>query len=209
MAALAKIFTISRVGAAGVGKFILKNWYLFVIVLVLIPPIIGAVKIGVETKNPTYPLVILGLSITNADALIYDHVQTLKENPEELIGVPKPEAGVWKKIVYYLKITKVAWKIMGLMFLITIPFTAFYRYYKFKGQKGVQSSFAQNFKSALINGFIFIFVMNMILIIVKIATNEIIVSLPDGTLPTQALYVIMLLLPFHGVVNLFVYLFTL
>ena len=209
MAALGRIFTISRVGAAGVGKFILKNWYFFVIVLVLLPQIIGAVKIGVETKNPTYPLVVLGLSITNSDALVYDHVQTLKTNPEELIGVTKPETGVWKKFVYYFKITKVAWKIMGLIFLITIPFTAFYRYYKWKGQKGVQSSFGQNFKSALINGFIFIFVINLILIIVKIATNEIIVSLPDGTIFTQALYVIMLVLPFHGVVNLFIYLFTL
>ena len=123
MAGLGRIFTISRVGAAGVGKFILKNWYFFVIVLVLLPQIIGAVKIGVETKNPTYPLVVLGLSITNSDALVYDHVQTLKTNPEELIGVTKPETGVWKKFVYYFKITKVAWKIMGLIFLITIPFT--------------------------------------------------------------------------------------
>jgi len=210
MSFLRKILSTSRVGAGGLIRLIQKNWYWIIFLIVITINIMPSIQTSIETKNPSYPFIQLGLHLTNADQVIYNDVQILKENPEELIGMSKPSEGIWFNVVYYWKLFwNVIFKFIGNLWLITFPFVLFYKYFKFSGSKGIQSSSSSNALKAIIYGVIFIFFINLILTIHGLATESIIYNFPENTGIYQKTWIIILTtLPFHGVVSLIQYLLS-
>jgi len=203
-----KLLTPFRVGGTMLLKFIIRHYYIFILLIVLLPVIFSSINIAVKTNNPSYPFLQLGIHMTNADKVIYDDVQILKENPAELIGVEKPEMGIWRHIVYYWKLFwNVIFKELGLIWLITFPFVIFYKIFRIRGSKGFQSSKASDFTKAIIWGLLFIFFINLILAIHGLATDSIEYTFPEETGIYQKTWLIILTtLPFHGLVSLGIYL---
>ncbi len=210
MAGIPKFIKPMRVGAGGIIKFIIKNYYWFILILVLLPVLITSFETSFETANPTYSLIQLGLHITNADTIIYDDVQLLEEDPALLIGMEKPTKGIWKSLVYFWHIFLVIWKEFGLVWLISFPFVILYKAFRLQGSKGFQSSVQADATKSMIWGVIFIFVINLILVISKLIAGSIEYSFPENTgIYQQTFLIILTTLPFHGVVSLGMYLITL
>jgi len=205
-----KIFKPMRVGSGMIFRFIYAHWYWFITIFVLIPVIFSSVSTAIETNNYAYPFLQLGIHMTNSDKVIYDDVQILKENPVELIGMEKPEIGIWRHIVYYWHLLKVWWKFFGNIWLITFPFVIFYKIFRIHGSKGFQSSKQGDFTKAIIYGLVFIFVINLILAVHGLATESIIYEFPpDIGIYQKTWFIILTTLPFHGLVSLGIYLFSL
>lgn len=204
-----KFLTLTKIGSIGVIRFIIRHYYFFLILLVIIPSIIGSIQVARETENFSYPIMVLGLRLTNADHAIYEDVQILKENPQELIGVAKPDIGYWKHVVYYWHLLKVFWRFLGNIFLITLPFMFAYKIFKWQGSKGFESSISHNIISAIITGLIFIFIINLILVVHGLLTGSLIPVLPEDVGFYEQTYLIILTtLPFHGVFSLIYYLIS-
>jgi len=197
---IAKVLTPVRVGILGMIRWSIRHWYWFVLLIIVIPSIIGSIQTARETNNPSYPFIALGLRLTDADHLIYEDVETLKTNPADLIGMEKPEQGIWKKTVYYWKFFwNVIWRILGNIWLISFPFVILYKFFKAKGSKGLQSSTTANITSAIIVGVILVFVVNLIVV----ATGYLPMEFPAGAGTFEkAWIVIKTTTPFKGIANL-------
>jgi len=204
---MGKLLTITRAGSINLIRFIIKHWYLWIVVLAILPSIMNAISIAKETHNPSYPIIALGLHLANADAMIYKDVETLRTNPAELIGMEKPTEGIWFTVKYYWKVFwNVIWKILGNIFLITVPFVFFYKIFRVRQT----SEPARNFMLALIMGFLFIFVINLIIVIHSLIQGNTLVTLPEATdFFQEAWWIIKTTMPFHGLISLFRYLITL
>lgn len=200
------LMSASKVSIVGIIKFVIKHWYIFSILFFLIPGIIGSFQVAIKTNNPTYPFIELGLSLTNADASINNVVNDLRTDETKYIR-PLPEDGsISKKILHYWDWTKLIWKLLGYLFLITIPFVLAYRYFKWKGKDGVESSTQKNITDSLKLGLTFIFIINLILTIIYLIDGTIFLTTPDSDIFVKALYVVFQTIPFHGVFNLIGYL---
>jgi len=197
-----KFITPTRAGAMSVMRFLRKNYYIFFILIAILPGIIGSFQIAAETNNPTYPIISLGLSLTNADSLIYDDVQTLKENPKELIGMDKPSEGIFQKFKYGWNIFKLIWRFMANIFLITIPFAIIYKILR-------QRNTSENMKNTgktIWYGFLFLLFINMASVIFKLISGDIAFEFAEGLDPYQKVGIILFLnLPFHGLASLLAY----
>lgn len=211
------VITASRLGFLGVLRLIIKHYYIFAVFIFILPTIVTSIQTGIE-ENSAYPLpeqvsrtaigslTQLSLTLINADTQIDEDVKILRKDPTELMGV-KPESGIWKKVKYYWGVGFVFWKIIGNIFLISIPFALAYRYFKYKGKDGVSSSMGQNFRSALLVGLFFIFVMNLILIAISGIDGTLILSFTEGiSIYTKVWLVVLKTIPFHGLGNLILYL---
>ena len=199
-----KLLSVVRLSSIAAIRFILKNYYFVILLFFLLPTVIGSVKLAVEEQNPFLPFIQVGIALADADAQIFRDVQLLKENPEELIGAVKPDKGVWLSIVYYAKFFwNVIIKELGLIWAIAFPFVVLFRFFRMKGSKGVESSVSQNLVSALFYGLLFIFFMNLILIVTGFLDGTIIASFSeDATRLERTGLIIFQALPFHGVASL-------
>jgi len=198
---------VTKVGAVGLGRWMIKHYYIFILALVLIPAIIGSVKVGIETNNILHPIGEFGLYLVNSDALLYEISQTLMHNPEQLLGV-NPIEGIWANFKYSWGIFRLALKILGLIFAISIPFVAAFRYYKVKGQKGTESSPGQNLAASIKIGLVFIFIMNLIVLAIKLATGDLQIDLAGLSATMQVSKIFMLTIPFHGLGYLLFYIIS-
>ena len=203
--------TASRLGTIGLLRLALKHWYIISILFFLLPTIITSLQTGFQERDTPAEAIVfsatqLSLTLLNADSQIDKDVKILRKNPSELIGV-KPENGIWKKSKYYWGIALIVWKISGNIFLISIPFVFAYRYFKWRGQKGVQTAIGTNVKNALLFGLGFIFVMNLILTIIGIVEGTLLLSFSEGLDIYKKVWLIILnTIPFHGLINLILYL---
>lgn len=194
-----KFFKPMKIGAMSLFSFIFRHWYFFVLFLVLFPVILGSIGQAIDEKNPIIPLVDLGLVLANADAQIGMDVQTLKDNPAELIGSVKPTNGMWKTVVYYWGVTKVIFRELGLIWAIFFPFIIIFKVLRHRNQ----SESGKNVTLTIIYGLIFVLVINLILIVRGLVSGELIPALPEGlSFNQQALIVVYQALPFHGLVSL-------
>jgi len=210
MAFWGKIFTLSRLGSYGVARWIAKHYYLFILLLIIIPKVIGSVHTAIETHNILHPLLQVGLNMINADAIISEDVKILISNPTELIGMLKPTMGIWNHIVYYFNVSKVWWKFLGNIWLITIPFVFIYRYNRFSGRKGIQSSKSADLTRALIYGILFILFVNMAFVIYGLMDGSAGYVFSEGMSIYQKMTAIFTYtIPFHGLYSLLKYLSTL
>lgn len=203
MAVGKNMFSATKWGAGGIIRFVQKNWYWFIFILIIIPTVFSSVKVAIETGNPSYPFVQFGLHITNADAIIYDDVQILKTNPIDLIGMEKPSQGIWKHAVYYWHIFKVIWKELGLVWLITFPFVIIFKVIRLKNISEV----SKNVLKSIMYGLIFIFVMNLTLTLFKVIDGSIAYEFPAEIGQYEKIWLVILTtLPFHGIASLIIYL---
>ncbi len=198
-------------GALWLLKFIWKHRLIFLIILFTIPTVVNAFSYAKETNNPTYPVVALILTLTNADSMINVDVESLKEDPSILIGMEKPDAGIWFHIKYYWAIFyNVVFRFLRNIFLILVPFIFIYRYFKWRGQRGNQSSGAQNVLGAIKWGLGLVFVINLFLVIIALIEANPVLIFPENLDKFQKVYwVFVHSLPFHGLYNLGNYLYTL
>lgn len=203
---LLKALTPFRIGGGILIRFIIKHYYLFILAIVLIPVIFGSISQAIEEKNPLIPFIQLSITLTNADANIYEDVQILKENPEELIGI-KPDNGIVRHIIYGWSIFKVAFRELGWIWTIAFPFVIFYRIFRIQGSKGFQSSKAADFTKAVMWGLLLIFVVNLLIITTGYFDGSLVANFPEeATQFTKTGLVALQALPFHGIASLIIYL---
>jgi len=208
--ALLKALTPFRVGGGILIRFAIKHYYIFVLLIVLLPAIFGSVSQAIEQQNPIIPFAMLGTTLTNSDANIAKDVIILKENPTELIGVEKPTEGIWKNIVYYWGIFKVTFRELGWVWAIAFPFVIFYKIFRVQGSKGFQSSISADFTKAIIWGLLLIFVVNLLMITTGFLDGSLVSNFPEGISSfTRYKLVAIQALPFHGLTSLIMYLSTL
>lgn len=192
-------------GSFQLFRFILRNWYFVILFLVLIPTITSSVTIAIQQHNPTIPFIQLGVFLANSDAQISKDVQTLQDNPIELIKMEKPEAGIWNGVKYKWAIFKVVLKEMGLIWAIFFPFIIIYKILRHRNQ----SESGKNFFLTCVYGFVFIFIVNLIMIINGFVSGTLVsAAVGDLTQYESAKLIIIQALPFHGLVSLLVYLIS-
>lgn len=187
--------------------FIKNHWYLIVILFFLIPPTLNSIKIAKETANPLYPVLELGTIIINADLILDRDVDTLKTNPQELVGMQLPQEGFFLKIKYYwLFFWNVIFKIAGTILLISLPFRVIY--WSLNTMDNTKP--AVNFTKAFFFFFIYLFIINLIVTLHGVLIGNQFISLPDGASDFKAYLLISVkVLPFHGLFSLIVYLINL
>ena len=199
------------VGAWAIFKWIIKHWYLIILFLVILPTVFDSVKFAVENKNPSYPFLQLGIHLTNADAQISKDVDILITNPTELIGMERPTKGIVEKAKYgWFFFYNVIWHFFGLVWLISFPFVIFYKIFRIQGSKGFQSSKSADFMKALIFGLIFIFVINLVIVIHGLIQGNTMLTIPENmTFIEESWFIIKSTMPFHGIIKLAQYIFSL
>lgn len=196
--------SVKTSGAWEFTKFLIKHWYLVIIILSIIPSLILSIKTAVSTNNPSYPFVELALTIVNADSQLFNYISILETNPSQFIPMINP-VRILQHIQNYWEIAKTIWLILGTIFLITIPFNLFYRF--FKGRN--TSEPIKNIFMTILFGMIFIFIINLILVIVGLIQGTIMINFStDWDIFKKTWYVIKQTLPFHGVIELIKYIFT-
>lgn len=198
--------SLIKSGSIGTGKFLLKNWYIIFIIISLIPVIITSIHTAKETNNPYYPFIQVGVSVINADSVIYDNIQVLKTDPAKIIGMDKPEVGIYQKTKYSFKVFLFVWKLLGLIFLVTFSFTLIY---KFVNRVDDSKKWRSLFRTLLI-GFLIIFIVNLITIIINQASGNSLYLFADSLgFFDKAKLIITWVFPFHGIVSLISYLINL
>lgn len=190
----------------GILKFVIAHWYWIMLVIILIPTIITSVSVAKETSNPSYPFVQLGLRLSNADHVIYEDVQTLISNPEEIVGVAKEE-GIWNSIKYWwLWFWNVFLRFASNVWLIAFPFVLAYKFFRMRNT----STPIKNLMFSIMVGLIFIFLINSFLTIHGIVKGTIDLTFPAGSsMFIEVWHIIKLVIPFHGIASLVSYLITL
>lgn len=190
------------------GKWLWKNKFIVLLIFAYIPLIISSINIAQENNYPVgqYLLIQSGLSIVNADSVLYEKTILLEENPSNVIGMEKPDGGIWHTTQYYFKTGIFIVSILSLLALITFPFFIFFWIYNATNT----STKTRSIWLALISGLILITFVNLILIIVNLlnGSNYYNIDQSLGFFP-KAFQVIKLVLPFHGVFELGKYLISL
>lgn len=197
---------MTRVSFLSIIRFAIRHYWIFFFILFYFPIMVGSVSTAVETRNPAYPFVQLGVFIFNSDSEINSMTNQLREDPSEL--VIKKEPGIINSIKYYWSVTKLGYRFFAYLFGILIPFVLIYRYNRIKGTKGgSQSSVAFDLSKAILYGFLFIMLINSIMLSVGFmdGTNEDHIDAGLST-ETKATYVISNIIPFRGTINLIYYL---
>ena len=206
-----KLLSPVKLGAWNSVRFFLKHYYIVILIIVLLPVILGSIQDARDARNPAIPAVRLVVYIVNSDAGIDSLVNQLRENPDEVIGVPYPERGIWRTTVYYsMLFWNVILVILGLLWALAIPFIAFYKINRAIGSKGLQSSRSADTTKALFYGIIFIFIVNLLIISTGILMGTVESTVTEGSaLEPTAWLVVLKAFPFHGIANLIQFITTL
>lgn len=195
----AGILKTSTGAGFNLGKWLWKNKWIIILIFSIIPILLTSIQVSKETNNYSYIPISIGLSIINADSQLYENVQIIKTEPTKLIGMEKPTKNIFQKIKYGFKLFRVGWLFLGLVSLITLPFV-FFRYLYLQGNNSTRIRATWK---ATITFFLFVLITNLIIMIVNMASGTITYTL-DQNLDFfgKAKQVIVLILPFHGLVSL-------
>lgn len=204
---MATEFAYKEVSAFSLWKIIRKFWYWILILLIILPSTISAINTGIETKNPAYPFLILGTTLVASDNVIASDVRMLQQDPAKVIGMEKPETGLWKKFIYGWKFfINVIFKMFGNIMLIFLPLVLIYKVIKTRDTGKISSNFMLSFFIFLA----FMFVVNTIFTIHGIVKGNILIQIPTNLNPYQEMvFIIANIFPFHGIISLVIYLITL
>lgn len=167
-----------------------------------LPIVISSISLAISEKNFIIPFTQLGESIISSDNLIYKDVQILNTNPETLLGINP--TGIYRSFIYYAHISFYIWKMLSHIFMIIIPFTFFYFIFNLINT----STKAKNLILSLILGIGFIFIINLLITIISLANGSLTLTL-EGNQFNQILNVIILTIPFHGIISLVGYVISL
>jgi len=203
------LFTMARTQSVSktiyLISFIKKHWYLFVLLLVVLPSVISSLKIAKETNNWSYPLFDLATSILTADSKLDKMIDKLQNNPTEVIGMAKPEKGLWNNVKYYAHLSYTIYIIIGLIWLIFVPLIAIYNLIKYFNT----SEPYQNFIKASIIFIIYLFVTNTVMLIYNYSIGDVVLNFGDTNKFLAYLTIFKKVLPFHGIYSVGYYLYTL
>jgi len=198
------IGSLTKVSFISFLRWFRRHYYIFFFIILTLPIIISSIQTAVELGNPVYPFTELGLYIFNSDAGLDNIVNQLREDPSQLLnGEPN---GFFNSIKYYWSVSILVYKIFGYLFAISIPFFLIYKFFRYKGEKGAESSKAKNLSATLLVGTIFIFIFNLILIIVGLldGSSPFIIN-QNADIYQKVFFIILKAIPFHGVFNLILY----
>ena len=202
--------SIGVTAKTGIGVFALikRYWYWIIVLIVLVPAIIGSIKTASETDNLSYPFVVLGLKMTNADALNYQLIQNLKENPEAVIGMAKPQSGFWLRLQYAWYYSKnVIWVLIGNFLIMFFPLVIIFKLFK---RFGNESKNALNIVLSLLIWVFLIFFVNILILVDGLITGSEFITIPEGTdTYKRMLEIIKLIIPFKGVWAIVKYIYAL
>lgn len=184
--------------------FIRKHWYILILFLFIIPPIITSISIAIQTNNPSYPFFDLAERLFIADSVIQKDVNILSTNPSILVGMQKPEKGILNNAIYDWKFFwNVIWRIIGNIWLIFFPLLIIYKFMKLRNN----SQPAKNFISSIIIFLVFLLIINSIILVQGVISGNDFITMPDGMDKFQQLfYLLKQIIPFHGLFSLGKYL---
>lgn len=184
--------------------FLKRYWYFTILIFVMLPGIIDSIQTAVDTNNPTYPFFDLASRILTGDRVLNDHVNTLRENPDELIGMEKPSTGIWKHTVYYAKFSyNVIYRLFGDVWVIFFPLIIFFKLTRMRNT----SEESKNFYRAAIYFIAYLFVTNVIMLIYEISIGTTSFTVDPSINRFTAYYQLFIqVLPLHGFINLVTYL---
>jgi len=123
----------------------------------------------------------------------------------------KPSVGLWNKTKYYWKFFwNVIFKMLGNIWLITVPFMFSYRVFRIIGSKGLQSSISADTSKAIIVGLSFIFVFNLILLVHGVIIGNSLITIPENIDFYQEMwFIVKNTIPFNGLISLIKYIISL
>jgi len=203
MVSTAGIMKTSASRTGNLLKWIWKNKWIILLIFAYIPVFITAFHTAQETNNWSYIPVSAGLSTINADSQLAEKVYILENNPGELIGMEKPEKGIWQKLKYFFKTTRVVWLLLALVSMITLPFIFFIWLFK----KGNESTKIRATILGIITTLVFLLIVN--LIIINVSGNPLYKLNPTLDFYAKAKQTINNAFPLHGFVSLIKYLVAL
>ncbi|MCK9370205.1 hypothetical protein M0R04_09895 [Candidatus Dojkabacteria bacterium] len=171
-----------------------KFWVL--LMLFTLPSVISAIQYAIATDNPTYPLFMFATRLFTADAVLQHDVELLQTNPSELVGMEKPDTGIWKNIVYgWLYFWNVIWKILGNVWLIFFPLILIHFFVKLHNT-------AEVFKGWMISIVIFLaylFITNSVIFVHGLVSGNNLITIPENAdVWTEYFILLKYMLPFHG-----------
>jgi hypothetical protein len=194
----------SPVVGLSILNFLWKNKFWIILILFLLPTIMSSIKMAIETSNPTLPFFQLSTRIFTADIQIQKDVELLKQDPTLIIGLPHPEEGIWRIVVYYWHFfINVIWKMFGNIWLTFLPLLIIYKVM-------TPRETGQAYRNLLMSIGIFIaylFVTNTIIMLHGVITGKMQVTMPQGLgTMKEYFYLFTLTLPFHGIFQLIMFL---
>jgi len=201
---IAALGRYSFLSLSSMFKLIAKHWYIFIFILIILPSIIASIHTAIETDNPLHPFLQLGKRIFNADLVIKEDLETLKTNPDELVGMAKPENGIWKTFKYgWFYFLHVIYTFFTNIYLIFFPAVIIYQIVKLGS---LDRPFWNWLWTIIIFG-LYLFVINVIFVIYNIAVGKLQLSLPQGTEFMQGWYIFKQLIPLNGLYSFFKHIF--
>ena len=190
---------IKRGGVVGVFRFILRHWYVVWLFIFITPLIISSIQFAVKTNNLSYPFVQLGLTIINSDMFLYNFVDNLSADYYSIVKMQKPTDVFSKFKYYFLLIKNVWWVIFTHIWLIFLPFFIIYNIIKHRDL----SKTAVNFIISILIFTIYLFIINLIIVIQGITHGNTLIIIPEGLDLFQELwFIIKNSMPFKGLYHL-------
>jgi len=187
--------------------FIWRYKFWIALILFTLPAVISSIVVAINTSDPTLPFFQLAERIFTADNVINQDVNLLINNPSALVGMAYPETGIWKHFVFgWLFFWNVIWKIFSEIWLIFLPLLIMIKLINL----GDTTSPAKNLIKAIVYFLLYLFIANSVIAIHDLAVGKITINInPGENIFTEYLQTTLVLLPFHGVVNLLVYIVNL
>lgn len=193
-------------GMSALFRAILKHWYIFLLIIFVLPSVITSIQVAFETQNPLHPFLDLGKRIFTADVALGDDVDLLRENPAEFYGATKPDSGIWQGVKYKSKIFWGWYRLIGNIYLIFIPLVFIYRIVKYRNISEIN----KNITFSIVIFAIYLFIVNILFVMFRIVTGETVITLPEGISEFQQILALFIhLIPLNGLINFFTYIFQL
>lgn len=186
---------------------LIKNYGFWILILIiLVPIIISSIKVAVDTSNPTYPLFAISSKLFIADNIIQKDVALLATDPIKLIGMVKPTAGLWNKLVYFFHLFKnVYWEILTNLVLIFFPL----RLIKMAIDSFNNTSPLNNWLKSFGIFLVYVFITNTVILVHDLSFGTRLITIQGSTeVFKEYLYTIYAMMPFHGIIDLVKFIIT-
>ena len=196
--------SVLKIPRISIFHYIRKYWYYIILAIIILPSIFHSIRIAQETKNPTYPLFDLATRLLTADQSIDKDVSLLQTEPIKIIGMEKPEGGIWLNTKYYwLFFWNFIFRTIGNIWLIFFPLIIIYKFVSTSDTTSPSKNMIKSFFYFLI----YLFITNTVIFVYELGQGRLALNLPANIDKFKAYYLLFIkILPFHGIINLFRYL---
>lgn len=171
-----------------------------------LPVIIHSIREAIQSGNYIQPAMELGEKILLSDSVLYRQITEFSTNPDLILGMAKPDTGIFNNIVYFIHIILFTYDILGLIYFIFLPMFIMYKLFSLSNTSNV----GRNFLIALVLFLVYLFITNSIITVYGMATKSVVIELPEGIDKLTGYFIIFKqVMPFHGIYALGEYLFRL